>query len=517
MDRFLGARDPAEPAHGTVVNNFLSGLAAAVCCLPQAISFSTIAGVHPLNGMWAGFFMSLCNTLVGGRPGMVACSSAATAFILSDVTRDPRLGLGGMALVVLLCGALQAFVAALRLARFVSLVPHTVMLGFVNGLAVVIACQQVHEFRKVRREGPLSEDRVVLGMVLTMLVSLATTWLFPRVPGLGRLLPAPLAALAVAVAFSCGVSPWLPQRSLGQAAGASALGGGLEALPPWNFPPLGVSWGSVHLWKQVVVGGVRMAIVGLVESLVTLLLVDMITETRGSTSRECFGQSMGNLLCGIFGVQGGSALLGQTLLNVGAGGRGRLSGLTMAAGMFAGIVLLAPLVSKIPVAAVIGLMFYVSMNTFAWGTLGLVRRTLIQRSDAAMIIMVSVLTVFWDLASAVILGIIVSALVFAWNVSNSVRLEVSVDRAVQKRVFCLHGPLFFASSWSFQQSIDAERIKELRVALDFTSGSVLDHSAMEAVVAVVRQLRGAGKRVEVTGLGLGAQEHVFGETGVLAT
>lgn len=516
LHRFLGSRSADEPPEGTTLGNLLSGAASAVSCLPQAVSFALIAGVSPLSGVWAGMFMSLSSALVGGRPGLISCSSASTAVILVDVTQDPRLGLGGMALVVLICGGLQGAFAALRLSRFVSLVPHTVLLGFVNGLSVCIAREQVDQFRTAGPGSAFLEEELMQGMFLTALVSLAVAWLFPRLPIVGRLLPAPFVAIAAAITFSVLMSPWFPERTLGHRAGADAFNGGLDVLPPWDFPPLEVDYGSGHVWKVAFVAGARMAIVGLVESLATLMLVDIITETRGSTSSECFAQSLGNILCGIFGVQGGSALIGQTLINVGGGGRGRLSGLTVAVGFFIGAALLGPLVSRIPVAAVVGLMVLVALRTFAWGSLGLLRRSMMQASDGLVVLLVTLVTVFQDLATAIILGLVVSALIFAWNVSSNVRLEVSVDAALNRRSFCLHGPLFFASSASFQAMVDVTKIPEVKVALDFSSGHVLDYSALEAVTKVAGGLKESGKRVEIFGLNPEAQDHVYNETGIIS-
>jgi len=507
------ARD--GPPEGTIVNNFLCGVAAAITCLPQAISSSLLAGVQPVNGIWAGFFMSFTTALVGGRPGLISCSSLPTAVILADVARDPELGLGGAALVVILCGAWQAFVGALHLARFASLVPHTVLLGFVNGISIVLAFEQVNQFRHIGAHAHGVNVDVLHGMLLTALVSLLTALACPRLPLLGRFLPAPFAAMACSIVFGSLMSTRFPQWTLDKVAGHETFIGGPAILPPWNFPPLEVHWGSWHLWRTVIPASVRMAIVGLVESLVTLMVVDTVTDTRGSIRRECFGQALGNVMSGIFGVQGGCALFCQTVLNVGAGARGRLSGLTTAAGLFASTVLLAPLVAKIPVASVVGLMVFVSAKTFLWGMTGLVRRASVQPSDGVVIVLVLVVGVFFDFATAVLLGLVVSVLAFAWTVSSSVRLEVSSDPALQKRTFKLHGPLFFASSRSFQQMIKVGRVAEAKVALDFSDGSVLDHTALEGVVQVISRLKEGGKRVEVAGLSLADQEYIYAETGFI--
>jgi len=314
-----------------------------------------------------------------------------------------------------------------------------------------------------------------------------------------------LVSIVCAVAFSCAISPWLPQRTLVQAAGQATFEGGAHSLPNWNFPPQGVDWSDTGMWAALFLTSIRMALVGLVESLLTVKLLDGITGTPGSTRRECYGQALGNIVAGMFGTQGGCALIGQSLINVSGGGTERLSGFVMSVGLGASVVFLAPIVGRIPVAALVGLMFLVSINTFAWGSLGLL--TIIAWTDALVIVVVTLVTVFVDLATAVLTGLFLSALVFAWSAAREVRL-VDDPQGANTRVFRLQGPLFFGSAMSFMSRVRAERIPEPTVVLDFSEGRVLDHSALDAVAKTVEKLRDAGKKVECLSLPQEARDYV---------
>jgi sulfate permease, SulP family len=329
------------------------------------------------------------------------------------------------------------------------------------------------------------------GMVLTSLVSMTVAIVAPRLPVVGKLLPGPLVAIVVAIAFSWAISPWFPQRTLAQAAGQATFAGGWNSLPAWNFPAKGVDWYDGKMWVAVLTTAPRMALVGLVESILTVKLLDQMTGTSGSTRRECFGQGLGNIAAALFGTQGGCALIGQSLINLSGGAQGRLSGFTMASGLFVSVVLLAPIVGKIPVAALVGLMFLVAINTFAWGSLGLYR--IISWTDGLVIIIVMIVTLAADLATAVITGMFISALAFAWNAAKEVKLEEESDGST--RTFKLQGPLFFGSAMSFQSRIRPERIPEPEVMLDFAQGNILDHSALDAITKTVDRLMEAGKKV----------------------
>lgn len=509
LHKFLRSpdEDAGEPPEGTVLKNVLSGCVVALACLPESVSLSLIVGVSPLNGVWSGAFMNLCSAVVGGRPGLVSFASAAYAVVLVDITRDPQLGIGVMGVAVLFSGVVQALIGSLRLSRFVSLMPQPVLLGIINGLAIVTACSQIDHFRRGGAGTPFVDDDELMGMLSTALVSFAVAWLWPRLPVVGPLVPSTFMGMLVAVVFSMHVSPF-PERSLEQVAGHRLFHGGMDTLPPWNFPPLEVDWTNKYVWHKAATAGVRLAFVGLVESLVTLMIVDQVTETRGSTTRECYGQSLGNVLCGILGLQGGCAVIGQSLINVSSGGRGRLSGISMSCSLFVAVIWLGPFISKLPAAPFIGLMTLVSLNTFSWGVIGTIRRAGVASSDSDTMVILSVMlaTVFLDLAIAVLVGVIVSALMFAWNVSTRVQLEIYVDRVLDSRSFVLHSPLFFGSAEDFLRQIRVGEITQKQVVLDFSHSNVLDHVGTQAIAKITQLLQRADKRVELIGLNVDAKE-----------
>lgn len=499
-----------EPEEGTLRNNILSGVVIALGCLPEAISFSFLAGISPLNGLWAGVFMGLYSSLLGGRPGMISCASAATAIVLQEVTLDPQLGLGALGLTVFIAGLLQLLAAYLNLSRFVALVPHTVMLGFVNGLAIVIFLAQLKHFRIDHGNGPWAQPSQLVGISLIIIVCMLSATLCPRIPRVGKLLPGPFAAVSVSILFSLWLAPWYPPRTLADVAGGEIFAGGFASMPAWNFPPAGVDYTSSYMWTKVLTTAVRMALVGLVESLLTVKLIDQMTSSYGSTRRECFAQGLGNLACSVFGTQGGCALIGQSLINIGSGARGRLSGFLMASGLALSIVCFAPVVAHIPVGALVGVMFLVSINTFSWGSIGLLR--MVQITDAATIVLVTVITVFFDLATAVLAGLFLSALTFAW--SRSTDADVQPSSTEKTRTFTLTGVLFFGSAMSYVNKIRSDEMLDSHqtVLLDFShpSAKVLDLSALNAITSAAQLLvRDYGKTVQCKGLSEASAEYVL--------
>eukprot|EP00747_Dinoflagellata_sp_TGD_P200702 gnl/TRDRNA2_/TRDRNA2_74126_c0_seq1.p1 gnl/TRDRNA2_/TRDRNA2_74126_c0~~gnl/TRDRNA2_/TRDRNA2_74126_c0_seq1.p1 ORF type:complete len:496 (+),score=74.18 gnl/TRDRNA2_/TRDRNA2_74126_c0_seq1:111-1490(+) len=450
--------------------------------------------------------MGLAAATVGGRPGLISCSSAATAMVLKEISTDENLGLAPMALCVLIVGGMQLLVAIFRLGRFIALVPHPVMLGFVNGLGILIAKAQIHQFREHGADSSFCEKKIIIGMLLTCIVSMVVAVIFPRIPRIGKLCPAPIIAIIVSAIFACFIDSAYPTRTLKDIAGEKTFKGGWDSLPVWNFPPKQLDWNDGNMWAKIIPTAVRMSLVGLVESLLTLLLVDQITETRGSTTRECFGQGIGNIMSGLFGTQGGCALIGQTLLNIGSGGRGRLSGFCMATSLAACVICLAPIVGKIPVASLVGLMFLVAINTFAWGTYRLFHMSLVQWTDGVTIILVTVVTVITDLATAVFLGLVFSSLVFTWNQSTEIKIDESTNG--KTRIFTVKGILFFGSVLNFQKQIEVGRIEEKEVEVDLRKVKILDHSALDAIAKVTERLVSAGKTVEYEGLTIEAQRYL---------
>jgi len=492
----LQALEEANNKDGSVLQNFFAGFATAMAALPDAISFSFITGVSPLNGIWAGVFMGLSAALVGGRPGMISSASAATAVVLAEISTDAEFGTGPMALCVLIVGVLQIIAGALRLSRFITLIPHPVMLGFVNGLAIVMIRAQMRQFR-IDGDKEWVDGHIILSMTITGLVAMAASWTWARIPVAGKIFPAPLASLIITVIFSVIFKHVLEPRTLKDVAGADTFRGGWSTMPSWNFPPAKVDWNSSHMWMKVIWTSVRFAVIGLLESLMTEALIDQITKTSGSMRRECFGQGVGNLISGLFGTQGGCALIAQSLLNVSSGGRTRFSGVTMAFVLFLSVVALAPLMGMIPVAALVGLIVLIALNTFAWGSLQLILR--INWIDAIVVVITTVVTVLADLATAVVIGLVINALGFAWTAATDVQVVALVNEPDQLTIK-VQGPLFFGSAMNYQTEVSKLAIKEERVLLDFSESSILDISATEAISKVQELLRGQGKTVTVLGV-----------------
>jgi SulP family sulfate permease len=492
-----------EPSEGTVLQNIFAGFSTAMAALPDAISFSFITGVSPLNGIWAGCFMGLSAALVGGRPGMISSASAATAVVLARISTDDQLGLGPMALCVFIVGVLQIICGMLRLSRFITLVPHSVMLGFVNGLAIVMIRAQMRQFHE-HGDGPWVEKDVAVSMVITALVAIASAVAWKRIPVVSKFLPAPLASLILTVVFSIIFKDLLPRRTLRHVAGSGTFRGGTTSMPSWDFPPAGVDYHSGSMWGTVISIAVRFAIVGLLESLMTQALIDQITGTTGSMRRECFGQGVGNIISSFFGTQGGCALIAQSLLNVSSGGHSRVSGLTMGITLFLSVVALAPLMAEIPVAALVGLIVLIALNTFAWSSLALILR--INWVDAIVVVVVTVVTVWKDLCVAVVIGVIICGLGFAWTTASHVELQTTSDG--DKRIVSLKGPLFFGSAMNYQKVVTKAKIEEETIVLDFTQAKILDISAIEAIGNSREYWIGEGKKVLLRGVPADALRHL---------
>eukprot|EP00408_Alexandrium_pacificum_P029042 CAMPEP_0171188564 /NCGR_PEP_ID=MMETSP0790-20130122/17898_1 /TAXON_ID=2925 /ORGANISM="Alexandrium catenella, Strain OF101" /LENGTH=636 /DNA_ID=CAMNT_0011653653 /DNA_START=64 /DNA_END=1974 /DNA_ORIENTATION=+ len=485
-----------EPDEGSFMQNALAGFSTAMAALPDAISFSFITGVSPLNGIWAGCIMGISAGLVGGRPGMISSASAATAVVLAHISLDPELGMGPMALCVFIVGVLQIIAAWLRLSRFITLIPHPVMLGFVNGLAIVMIRAQLRQYH-YHGDGPWVEREMIISMTITGLFAMASAWVWARIPIAGKVFPAPLASLVFTAIFSIVLRDVLPRRTLRDVAGAQTFRGGISTMPSWDFPPAQVNWHDHAMWGKVIGTAIRFAIVGLLESLMTQALIDQITGTSGSMRRECFGQGVGNILSSLFGTQGGCALIAQSLLNVGSGGRSRVSGFVMGVTLGLSVFCLAPIMAEIPVAALVGLITLIAMNTFAWSSITLVLR--INFIDAVVVVLVTVITVWQDLCVAVVVGTIINALGFAWTAATQVKVESDLE-AADKRVFHLKGPLFFGSAMNYKMEVDPHKITEKDVVLDFSNGKILDISAIQAITEARENLKGAGKRVILRGV-----------------
>ena len=470
----------------------LAGLTVALALVPEAVAFAFVAGVEPLVGLYAAFIVGLITALIGGRPGMISGATGALAVVMVSLVAAH--GVEYLFATVVLMGVLQIAAGLFRLGKFIRLVPHPVMLGFVNGLAIVIGMAQLSQFQTAPppptdHPGPFhilggtwmggSELLLMLGLTaLTMLI----IWGVPKVT---KAVPAPLAGIGVVAAIVIGFG--LDVRTVGDL--ASIEGG----LPPFHIPQVPL---DLETFQIILPYAVILAAIGLIESLLTLNLVGEIVEERGGASQECVAQGVANTVTGFFGGMGGCAMIGQSMINVKSGGRTRLSGASAALFLLAFILFGSSLIERIPLAALVGVMFMVVIGTFAWHSISIMRR--IPLTDALVIVVVTVVTVWHDLAVAVVVGVIISALAYAWNASK--RIDAEVDDVPgtlgPTRVYKLTGPLFFGSAEGFARLFDPKGDPD-DVIIDFANSRVVDQSALQAIEVVAAKYSELGKRVQL--------------------
>ena len=382
-----------------IKDDVLSGLTVALALIPEAVAFSFVAGVEPLVGLYAAFIVGLITAVAGGRPGMISGATGALAVVMIELVA--KNGVEYLFAAVVLMGIIQITAGLLRLGKYISLVPHPVMLGFVNGLAIVILLSQLRHFQLPGDMGMLTWMQgttlwIMIGLVVTTMV------IIHFLPRLTRAVPAPLIAILVISAVVIGFNV----NTLQVSDMASVAGG----LPQFHIPMIPLNWHTLSIiWPYSII----LAAIGLLESLMTLSLVDEITETRGKGSRECLGQGIANVVAGFFGTMGGCAMIGQSMINVNSGGRGRLSGISAAIFLLLCILFGSKYIEMIPLAALVGVMFMVVLSTFEWSCIRIIHK--MPRADAFVLVLVSSVTVFTDLAIAVAAGVLVSALVFAWK------------------------------------------------------------------------------------------------------
>ncbi len=478
----------------TIKNDVLSGLTVALALVPEAVAFAFVAGVEPLVGLYAAFMVGLITACIGGRPGMISGATGALAVVMVTLVADH--GVEYLFATVVLMGFLQILAGVLRLGKFIRMVPHPVMLGFVNGLAIVIFLAQLGQFGVAGEPGWLSgtfmEGTIVdvawlEGQQLYMLLGLVTVTMLiiHFLPKITTAVPSSLVAIVAVTLLVFGLD--LNTRVVGDV--ASIKGG----LPTFHIPS--VPFNLETFWI-ILPYSVILAAIGLIESLLTLRLVDEITESRGRGNKECIGQGVANTVTGMFGGMGGCAMIGQSMINVNSGGRGRLSGITAALSLLFFILVASPLIERIPLAALIGVMFIVVIGTFEWSSFRILRK--VPRSDALILITVSGVTVATDLAVAVVVGVIVSALVFAWDHAKHIRIDAKEDHK-GSTVYAVTGPLFFGSVTSFLEYFDPATDNE-DVVIDFARSRVADHSGLEAIDTLAERYLNAGKTLHLVHL-----------------
>ena len=465
--------------HCVVKDDILSGLTVALALVPEAVAFAFVAGVHPLVGLYAAFMVGLITALIGGRPGMISGATGSMAVVMVDLVA--RHGVEFLFITVVLTGIIQICAGIFKLGKFIRMVPHPVMLGFVNGLAIVIFLAQLKNFQTTDVTG---HTVWMTGPALWLLLGLIfiTMLIIHFLPKLTRVVPASLAAIVVTTLLVLGFH--LDTVKVGDIASISG------SLPSFHIPDVPLSFDT--LWIILPYAFI-LAAIGLIESLLTVTLIDEITSTRGRGNKECIGQGVANTVTGFFGGMGGCAMIGQSMININSGGRGRLSGITAALSLLIFILFAAQLIEAIPLAALIGVMFVVVIGTFEWSSFRIMGK--IPKSDALILILVSGITVVTDLAIAVIVGVIISALVFAWEHAKRIRVQITTDADATK-IYSLNGPLFFSSVHNFKEIFNPDNDPD-DVIIDFQHSRVYDHSAIEAIDAVAERYQKAGKHLQL--------------------
>ncbi len=501
----LGPSKEGVPSPKQLKTEVLSGLTVALALVPEAVAFAFVAGVHPLVGLYAAFLVGLITAIMGGRPGMISGATGALAVVMVALVAEH--GTEYLFATVLLMGILQITAGALRWGKFIRLVPHPVMLGFVNGLAIVIFLAQLGQFQiagtaDTSHHSFLPNGEWLSGIKLYTMLGLTglTMLIIWGTPKVTNIIPAPLVGILVVALLV--IAFGLDTPRVGDL--TEIAGGFPQFHVPFTFsdtPQYGIYGDLIApmtletLWIILPYAVILVAI-GLIESLLTLNLVGEITGERGGASKECIAQGTANVVTGFFGGMGGCAMIGQSMINVKSGGRMRLSGIAAALFLLSFILFASSLIEQIPLAALVGVMFMVVIGTFAWGSIRLLTR--VPFADALVIIIVTVVTVLEDLAIAVVVGVIVSALVYSWNAARQIR-AISRPSQTEKgaKVYEISGPLFFGSATQFVELFDPKNDEEDHVILDFMGSRVVDQSALQAIEAVAAKYTNAQKRLQL--------------------
>ncbi|WP_416306655.1 SulP family inorganic anion transporter [Neptunicella sp. SCSIO 80796] len=474
-----------------IKNDVLSGITVALALVPEAVAFAFVAGVEPMVGLYAAFMMGLITSAIGGRPGMISGATGATAVVM--VALVSQYGIQYLFAAVLLCGVLQILAGIFKLGKFIRLVPYPVMLGFVNGLAIVIFLAQLGQFKVLDQFGQHSwmQGQMLYIMLGLVALTMAIIYILPK---LTTAVPASLVAIITVTLLVHGldldartvidsVRDMLPAE---QQATATLAG----ELPSFSIPMVPMTLETLYI---ILPTAVILCLVGLIESLLTLSLIDDMTDTRGSGNKECIGQGVANSVNGFFGGMGGCAMIGQSMININSGGRGRLSGITAALVLLVFILFAAPLIEMIPLAALVGVMFVVVIGTFEWASFRIVRG--VNKEDAFVLFLVTAITVAADLAIAVVVGVIVSALVFAWKHATHIVARTHTDDDGWK-VYELDGPLFFGSVLHFKDLFDVANDPQ-DVVIDFNESRIWDSSGIDAIDGLADKYKSVGKKLHI--------------------
>ena len=482
-----------------VRNDVLSGITVALALIPEAVAFAFVAGVDPLVGLYAAFMIGLITSIFGGRPGMISGATGALAVVMVSLVAEgnsmgnpsENLGLYYLFLTVILMGFIQVLAGLFKLGKFVRLIPHPVMMGFVNGLAIVIFLSQLGMFKQTIGEEKVWLEGSALGYMVGLVgLTMFIMWSLPKIKATKKL---PEALIAILVVSGIVIFSNLDVATVGsfiKDGGGEGLKGGFPVPVLETFYNIPLDFTT---FKFIFPYALILAAIGLIESLMTLNLIDDLTETRGNSNRECIAQGGANILTGLFGGMGGCAMIGQSIINIKGGGRGRLSGITAAVMLLMFILFASSYIEQVPIAALVGVMFMVVIGTFAWSSFRILNK--IPKTDIFVLILVSTLTVIFDLAIAVISGVIVSALVFAWENARRIRARKRFKKDGTK-VYEIWGPLFFGSIATFNEKFDVKNDPK-SIEIDFIEARISDHSAIEAIFALVEKYHAEGKKIKL--------------------
>ena len=474
MKKYLNLFDFSQEVN--YKTEILSGITVALALVPEAIAFALIAGLSPLTGLYAAFMMGLVTSVLGGRPGMISGATGAVAVVIVSLAQQH--GVEYVFAAVVLAGLLQIVTGMLRLGKLMRLVPHPVIFGFVNCLAIIIFLSQLDQITSA--DGSWLSGSTMYLFAGLVLLTMLVIWGLPK---LSKAVPASL--VAILLVFGLVLFFGIDTRTIGDI--ASIKGG----FPPFHIPEVPISLETLQIifpYAAIVAG------VGLIESLLTLNIVDEITETRGRGNKEAVAQGTANILSGVFSGMGGCAMIGQSLINTSNGARARLSGIVAALMLLVFIMFGADLIEQVPMAALTGLMIMVALGTFEWASLRTFRR--MPKSDVLVMILVTLVTVFLhNLALAVLVGVIIAALVFAWDNAKRIRARKYMDDDGVKH-YEIYGPLFFGSVTLFNEKFDVLNDPE-EVVIDFQESRVVDMSAIEALNKITERYQKLGKKVHL--------------------
>ena len=474
-------------------NEILSGLTVAIALVPEAIAFAFIAGVDPLVGLYAACIMGFITSLLGGRPGMISGATGAIAVVIASTVQ--QYGEAYLYPTIILGGSIQMLVGFLRLGKFIRLVPHSVMLGFVNGLAIVIFMAQFPMFGEPTANGvEYYTGNKMLIMCGLVALTMAIIFLLPK---LTKAIPSALVAILVIAGIS--FIPGIDTPTVHNLLQGKSMNGGLPSI----FTDYPADLFSLKTLNIIFLPALSVAGVGLIESLLTLTLIDEKTDTRGSGNQESIAQGIANIVSGFFGSMGGCAMIGQSMININSGARKRISGLVAAITLLMFIMFLSPIIEQIPVAALVGVMFMVSYGTFEWSSISNFKKT--PFADFFIMAVVAFVTVvFHNLALAVLIGVILAALAFSWDNAIRIRARKRTDENGIKH-YDIYGPLFFGSTTHFFEKFDIKKDPN-KIVIDFEDSRVVDQSGLEAIKKIDEKYRDAGKAVSFVNLSQGCKD-----------